>query len=482
MHSLMWLLLVPFAASLTAFVIPIVSKRNRKNLMLCMSLVPLLILIVGGQSWIGSQVSYKWIPVLSINFHLYVDSLSLVFLFLTSIIIPISLLSMRSYQVPFIRLFYGLILLLQGLLNGFFMARDLVVFTFFWEAMLLPLYFIITLGGGVERQKAAFKFLIYMIAGSALMVVAVLALYLSNSAATFNMDTLAKVAMAIPYAPLVCAIFLLAFAVKTPLFPFHAWLPETYYQAPLAGTLLLSAILSKAGIYGFIRIGQGFFPDYIKQWFPLLESLAIVGVFYGGLAAWGQKDFKKLIAYSSFSHVNFILAGVFILNESAQTGSILQAFNHGVTIAGLFLVAGWLQDRIGTTEIGTISGLAKYMPHLCWLTFIFILSNVALPGTNNFIGELLILFGVFTTSGWLGAVLGMTVVLSVIYMLHWMQNVYFHKSSPRENNWKDIGLREWLTAIPLVILILWIGIYPTQILEIIAPAAQKIISVALLEK
>ena len=269
--------------------------------------------------------------------------------------------------------------------------------------------------------------------------------------------------------PWVAAIFFLAFAVKTPLFPFHGWLPDAYYEASPSGSILLAAILSKAGIYGFVRIGLELFPSYLTAWSPILLALAITGVFWGAFAAWRQNDYKRLIAYSSFSHVNFILVGLFVWNQTAEVGSVLQAFNHGITITALFLVAGWLETRLRTTSMGAGSGLAKYLPNLCWLTLFFVLSSVALPGMNNFIGELLILFGLFNHSMWLAALLGLTVILSVVYMLRWMQKVYFETPSPTQTTYKDIRVKELLIALPLMVLILWIGLYPTPLLKQIEP-------------
>lgn len=476
MSSLMMLFLIPFVSAVITLVFP------NKRLAVALSLLPLIVLLFGGTSWIGSRVEYAWFPALSIEFLLSIDGPSLLFLYLTAVIIPLSLLAVKSTSPNLPNLFYGLVLFLQGILIGFFTTRDLASFTIFWEAMLLPLYFIIQWEGGSKQRSTALTFLTYMIAGSALMVAAVLGLYFSTGAQTFNLDSLAKISDTTLYAPWLLAIFLLAFAVKTPLFPFHAWLPDAYCQAPTSGTILLSSLLSKAGIYGILRIALALFPTLMREWSPLLLSLAIAGVFYGGLAAWMQNDFKRLIAYSSFSHVNFILVGLFVWNETAHDGAILQAINHGITIAALFLVAGWLEERLGSTRIGPVSGLAKFLPQLCWLTLVFVMSSVALPGTNSFVGELMILFGLFTMHPWLAALLTLTVILSVIYMLRWMQKVYFEEPSLFQETWIDIRGKELAIALPLVALIFWIGIYPTPLLNLLKPANEKIEAVALLEK
>lgn len=477
MPILMWLFVIPIVSALLVLLLPLPQKLL-KTVAVVLSLIPLALLLFNHMHWPEASVNYPWMPALSIAFHLQVDSLSLIFLYLTAIVVPVSILAVCTDQLEFPNTFYGLVLLLEALLIGFFTARDLALFTIFWEGMLLPLYFIINLWGGPQRQTAALKFLIYMIAGSALMVGAVLALFYSSGSVigshTFDMGLLAQVSSATPHAAILFAVFLVAFAVKTPLFPFHAWLPDAYCQASTSGTILLAGILSKAGIYGILRIGMGFFPLLIKDWSPLLLTLSILGVFYGGLAAWMQKDYKRLIAYSSFSHVNFVLAGLFIWHQPAHIGAILQALNHGITITGLFLVAGWLENRLGTTSMTIYSGVAKYMPRLCWLTLIFVLSSVALPSTNNFVGELLIFFGLFGQNPWVAAVLALTVILTVMYMLRWMQTVYFETASPFQDRWKDIGWKHLAIAFPLVFLIFWIGIYPTPVLNLIKPAAETV--------
>lgn len=480
MLSLLLLFLIPFLASVIAFLIPLQGKPL-KGLAIAMSLAPLLYLIYGNTQWVGSSIQYDWLPALSIQFYLSIDALSLLFLFLTAIIIPVSLFATSSKILIHPHTFYGLVLLLQGLLIGFFAARDLALFTIFWEGMLIPLYFIISIWGGTQRHSAALKFLIYMIAGSFLLVAAVLALFFGGNE-TFNLDQLPGIASASKYAPWLFAVFLLAFAVKTPLFPFHAWLPDVYCQAPTSGTILLSAILSKAGIYGILRIGMELFPSLVQAWSPGLLCLAIIGVFYGGFAAWMQKDFKRLIAYSSFAHVNFVLVGLFVWNEAAHGGAILQALNHGITIAALFLVALWLENRLESTNMMQFRGLAKYCPQLCWLTLFFVLSSVALPGMNNFVGEVMILFGLFTAYPWVAALLALTVILSVIYMLRWMQRVYFETASPFQEQWIDINNKEIAIALPLVALILWIGLYPQPVLTQIKPATDKTLAFAQLEE
>jgi len=232
-------------------------------------------------------------------------------------------------------------------------------------------------------------------------------------------------------------------------------------------------VLSKAGIYGIMRVSIGLFPDILREWSPILLLLAIIGVLYGAFAAWSQTDFKRLIAYSSFSHVNFVLAGLFVWNQMANSGAILQAVNHAVSITGLFLVAGWLEARLGTTQFGSVSGLAQYLPRLAWLTLFFVMSAVALPGLNNFVSEIMLLYGVFQANYWLAAILGTTVILSILYMLRWIHSIYFDIPSPYQQRWIDIKAKDLLVAAPLVVLIFWLGMYPATILQAVEPAAEK---------
>jgi NADH-quinone oxidoreductase subunit M len=474
MSYLLLLVIIPLLASASMFLFSFYPTRNLKIIAAVMSLIPLAVLMAGVGQWIGLSIDTPWIPALGINFHLEVDGVSLLFLFLTAAIVPVSIVSEKNLSKPYF--YYGLVFLLEAFLFGFFTSRDLVVFTLFWEAMLLPMYFIIAVWGRAEKgHAAALKFLIYMIAGSVLMVAAVLALYFTGGG-TFDLNLLAQSASSSPAAPWICAIFLLAFAVKTPLFPFHAWLPDAYCEASLGGTILLSGLLSKAGIYGIFRIGFYLFPTYIEEWGFVLLPLSVAGVLYAALAAWRQTDYKRLIAYSSLSHVNFILAGLFIWNETAHSGAILQALNHGITITALFLVAGWLQQRLETTQIAFYTGVAKYLPHLCWLTLIFVLSSVGLPGMNNFVGELMILFGVFEENPWSAALLGLTVILSVVYMLRWMQKLYFDQANPFNPQWKDLSFAEFSLATPLVILVLLLGLYPSPILKQIERTVQTAVT------
>lgn len=469
MVSLLWLFAIPLLGAIALFFLknsPLIARRTA----LMWSLLPLILLLAGHSFFQWQEVSYPWFPPLGISFHTKVDGLSLIFLYLTAIVVPVSCYVVPKKDNAYI--FYSLILALQSFLMVFFTARDLALFVVFWEVILLPVYFMMLFWGGDDRQRAAIKFFIYMVAGSTLMLAGVLSLYMlsgSVGSATFDMGVLAQVAKSMTDHQWIFWVIFLAFAVKTPLFPFHGWLPDAYCQAPAAASILLAALLSKAGIYGVLRIGLEFFPSLLETYSPWFVAFAVVGVLYGAVAASMQKDFKRLIAYSSLSHVNFILIGAFLANSIAHSASALQAFNHGITITALFLVAYYLERRLKSTSMFNASGLAKYMPKLCWLTFIFVLASIALPSTNNFIGELLILFALFSKNFYLAAILAISVILSAVYMLRFMQKVYFEKPSSLDESWVDLSYKEIFAALPLVFLIFLLGINPSVVLDQLKP-------------
>ncbi len=429
---------------LLLFLLPLLFACTlpKQKLAFFFSLVPLTLLLSGQTE----SVQENWFLGETVKFHLALDTLSLVFVYLVAILIPICILVQESK--------FCLTLLLQGLLIGFFSAQDLMFFTFFFEAILIPLFFML---------QRPFKFIIYMIAGSSLMILGALSLYLAAN--SFDLTYLKEHAERIAHAEIYAFIFLLAFAVKTPLFPLHGWLADSYTLAPTSATILLSSLLSKAGIYGIIRIAFGLFPTIMSLWNPVLLLFAIGGVLYGAFAAWGQNDYKRLIAYSSLSHVNFILVGLFAGTLIGLQGAIFASVNHSITIAGLFIVSGWLEMRLGTTTLAGASGLTATMPKLSWITLFFILSSVALPGLNNFISEIMVLYGLFQISFWQTLLVGTTVIFSVIYMLKWFHTVYFN--APQHNGYSDIQAKEVLILTPLIVLILVLGIYPSIVLTLI---------------
>lgn len=467
MLNLAYLIALPFLGAAALFLTP---ARFAKWGAFAISLLPLGMLLYGNSAWIGQEINVPWVPMLHLYFHLSVDPLSFIFLLLTALIIPIAI--MGSEEDPSSS-YFCMILWVEAFLIGFFTSQDLVLFVLFWEAMLLPLYFMILRWGKHERYLTSLKFIIYMVLGSFLLIAAVLALHgavlSSQGVASFDIKTLASAIPNLTSPGLVFFIFFLAFAVKTPLFPFHGWLPDTYTFAPLSGSILLSALLSKAGIYGFIRIGYGLFPEQLQASSGWLLSLALIGVLYGALTAWSQTDFKRVVAYSSLSHVNFILAGIFALSPLSIEGAVLQSVNHGITVTALFLAVSWIAKRISSTSYLSGGGLANVFPHLTWVSLIFMLSAVALPGTGSFVGEFMILVGLYGHSRLFTACFAVTVILTAIYMLYWMQTLFFGKTSSDINTDKDLTLKEWALSLPLLALIGVIGLYPAILLDSLKP-------------
>jgi NADH-quinone oxidoreductase subunit M len=453
MSSLYLLLLVPLACAILSMSL---VKLNRFSAAL-MSTIPLGILLMGE----AERVDLSWIPSLNVHFSLLVDGVSRLFLYLTAIIIPIVFLTSSKEEKS--QRFFGTVFLLQSLLFGFFLSNDLVLFTLFWEAMLLPLFYLLLVFGGADRQRAAIRFLLYMLAGSCLLVAGVISLYLNAEPHTFALEGLR--AQAGTYAPWIFFVFLLAFAVKTPLFPFHAWLPDAYTQASTSGTIILSALLSKAGIYGIYRIGVGLFPQMMLEYSAPLTIVAIVGVLYGGFCALAQDDYKRLVAYSSFSHVNFILAGLFAWNAVAHQGALLQVFNHGITITALFLIVHLVHERIHSGHLSAGGGIASLLPKLSWTALLFVLASIALPGTGNFVGEVLILFGLFGQSGILAALLGLSLILGAAYMLRFQHRLFFGSVNPHMPKSEDLNWAEWLPLMILVFFVLLAGLHPAPLFQ-----------------
>lgn len=410
-----------------------------------------------------------WVPRLGMSYHLGIDGISLLLVLLTAFIVPLALLAPWEAISERLKTFSMMVLLLETALIGVFLALDLVLFYVFWEAMLIPMYFIIGIWGTPKAGPAALKFLLYTMAGSVFMLVAIIALYSLGPAGARSFDLIALQTLTPGWAlalqaPLFLA-FAIAFAVKVPLWPFHSWLPGAYTEAPTAGTVLLSALLSKAGIYGFIRFAFPLFPQAAAQFTPWLMGLALVSVVYGALVASVQQDLKRLVAYSSISHLGLVLLGVFALSGTSVSGSVLQMVNHGVIIAALFWTVAAISGRAGGARtINDLGGLLRPMPRLAALFLVFMLAAIALPGTNGFVGEFMILLGTFTASYRVYAIIGASItVLTAIYML-WMTQRIFHEEPRSARQFVDLRPREVSLLLPIVLAIFWIGIYPKPLL------------------
>lgn len=450
-----------------------------RRVSLAFGLVALALAIVLSVAFDPSQegmqfvIQRDWIPAVGVHYHLGVDGISLPLVVLTTLIVPLLLWAPWETIRERYRAFAAMVLLLETAMIGVFLALDLILFYVFWEGMLVPMYFLIGVWGGERSGYAAIKFLLYTMAASVLMLVAIIALYFMSGLGSFDLVSLVGAQPGSMVKLWLYGAFVAAFAVKIPLWPLHSWLPDAYSEASTAGTILLAALMSKAGLYGLIRYGQALFPEAAAQLAPYLLGLALVGVVYGASVAVVQRDLKRLIAYSSLSHLGLVAVGVFAASTLGVTGSVLQMVNHGIIIAALFWAVGILADRFGAREIDDFGGLAEGMPRYASLFLVFMLAAVALPGTNGFVGEFLILLGTYLAAYPVFAIIGATVaVLSAVYML-WMTRKVLHGPFSRSvEAVRDLSGREVATLAPLVLLILWIGIYPQPLLNRISPSVE----------
>ncbi len=422
-----------------------------------------------------------WIAELGISYHLGVDGISLLLVLLTTLLTMLAVLASWTIEER-VKEYMTFMLLLETGMLGVFVALDLFTFFVFWEAALIPMYFLIGGWGGPRRIYATIKFVLYTMVGSALMLVAILVLVYLNYGATgrltFDLLTLQQVRLAPGVQTWLFLAFALAFAIKVPMFPFHTWLPDAHVEAPTAGSVILAGVLLKMGSYGFIRFCLPLFPDATLRFLPLFVVLAIISIIYGAWVSFAQRDVKSLVAFSSVSHLGFVMLGVFALNPQGVSGSILQMVNHGLSTGALFLLVGMIYERRHTRLIADFGGLWKVMPVYAVLFLVVMLSSVGLPGLNGFVGEFLILLGAFRANPWFAVFGAMGVVLAAVYLLTLFQRVFFQEVTVAENL-SDLNWREILTLVPILILIVLIGVYPYPFLAPMqASIAQLLIQMA----
>ncbi|HQU33581.1 MAG TPA: NADH-quinone oxidoreductase subunit M, partial [Thermoanaerobaculaceae bacterium] len=441
------------------------------------------------------QLSYAhdWIPAVGATYHVGVDGISVLLILLTTLLGFIAVYSSFTAINHRQKEYYVFLLLLQTGMLGVFISLDFILFYLFWEAMLVPMYFLIGIWGGPRKLYAAIKFFLYTLFGSVLMLVGILALYFYNStglkaiglpglghAPTFDVTDLFKIATQIPPGVQfwVFLAFFVGFAIKVPMFPFHTWLPDAHVEAPTAGSVILAGVLLKMGTYGFIRFSLPLLPDATRKAVPWVVALALIGIVYGALVAMAQKDMKKLVAYSSVSHLGFVMLGMFALNPQGLTGSVLQMINHGLSTGGLFLLVGIVYERRHTRMIADYGGLAKVMPVYAMMFMVITMASIGLPTLNGFIGEFTILVGVFNRSTTWAVIAATSLVLGAGYMLWLYQRVFFGEITHEENKaLKDVNLREQWTLIPLIVLCFWIGIYPKPFFRILEPSIKRVVEV-----
>src|SRR5712671_97731 len=397
-----------------------------------------------------------WMPTLGAAYHVGIDGISLLLVLLTTFLMPLALASAWGVIEDRLKEFMATMLILETGMLGVFVSLDLFLFYVFWEAMLIPMYFIIGVWGGPNRIYAAVKFVLYTMVGSLLMLVAILALYYQYGGATgrytFDLPVLAQYVMAPGRGQdLMFLAFALAFAIKVPLFPFHTWLPDAHVEAPTAGSVILAGVLLKMGTYGFLRFCLPLFPDATLTFGPLVFTLAVIGVIYGAWVSTVQPDMKKLVAYSSVSHLGFVMIGIFTLNQQGLVGSVIQMVNHGLSTGALFLMVGMIYERRHSRLIADFGGLWRVVPAFSALFLVVVLSSLGLPGLNGFVGEFLILVGAFQRSRWLAALATSGIIFAAVYLLWMYQRVIFGAVTHEANRGlRDLSPREWALLAPIV--------------------------------
>ncbi len=494
------LIFLPLVGALLAMAIP---RENERLLRGWAMVISLLVFIVSIPLWFAFDPGnadfqfverVPWVTSLGIAYQVGVDGISLLLVLLTTFLMPIIFLSATTSIQRRVKEFVVLLLVLETAMLGTFLALDLFLFYVFWELMLVPMYFLIGIWGGPRRIYAAVKFFLYTMAGSVLMLLAIIGLYFlsdtsaSGSGRTFDFLTILRTPVPSVWQPWLFAAFALAFAIKVPMFPFHTWLPDAHVEAPTAGSVVLAAVLLKMGTYGFLRYCLPLFPEAVVAAVPLIALLSVIGIIYGALVATMQRDMKKLVAYSSVSHLGFVMLGLFALTPESMQGSLLQMVNHGFSTGALFLLVGMLYERAHTRMISDFGGVARLMPVFAGFFLLVMFSSAGLPGTNGFVGEFLIMVGTFQAPT-LGLqphaiIAGLGVILSAVYLLWMYQRVMQgpvkgpggvapgagnHGGSPGEADHpvhlQDINPREVMILVPLAIMILWIGLYPKPFLD-----------------
>lgn len=471
-------------------------KESQKNLIRNIALASSLITfalsyMVFADFQTNSQFQFieqaPWIVGYGISYHIGIDGISLLLVLLTTFLMPITILSAYDSIQTRVKGFMIALLLMETGMVGVFVSLDLFLFYIFWEAMLIPMYLLIGIWGGERRIYAAIKFVLFTMLGSLLMLVAILVLYrIGNEQLGFyttNYLELTRIVVAPQVQTWLFLAFALSFAIKVPLFPFHTWLPDAHVEAPTAGSVILAGVLLKMGGYGFLRFCLPLFPHATAQFIPLIVALAVIGIIYGALVAMVQTDMKKLVAYSSVSHLGYVVLGIFALSVQSVSGGVIQMVNHGLSTGALFLLVGFIYDRTHTRQIADYGGLAASMPRYAVVFIIVTLASIGLPGLNGFVGEFLIIVGSYQTQPVGAVVAALGVILSAVYLLWLVQRVFFGakvvpgagSGSEDEPVLSDLNRREWAVILPILVMIVVLGVYPRPFLNRIEPSVENLI-------
>lgn len=438
--------------------------------------IPLIIAFDTSTSSFQFVEQMDWIHSLGIQYVIGIDGISILLILLTTLIMPLCVLASWSYIKTRVQAFMVCLLIMECAMLGVFMALDFILFYVLWEAMLIPMYMLIAIWGGPRKIYASVKFFLYTLAGSVMLLVAIIWLYMHNGHSFFIPDMMWQNYSSTAQIFLFLAFFL-AFAIKVPMFPFHTWLPAAHVEAPTAGSVILASILLKMGTYGFLRFAIPITPEATMTLAPAILWLSIAGIIYGGFTALAQSDMKKLIAYSSVGHMGFVTLGIFVLNTAGVEGAILQMINHGITTGALFLCIGMMYERTHSRELRDATGVGKYMPiYVTFLTF-FSLSSFGFPATNSFVGEFLILVGAFKHSTWLALAAIPGAVLAAAYMLRMLQKIVWGGTDNPDQSWiKDLNIREIVTLAPFLFFVFWIGLGAEPFINLIHVSVDNLLN------
>jgi len=479
------LVLVPAVGAAVVALVPprSVARRFHEAVGALVGLFTLVLAVViagqfkihdGGYQMVSDHV---WAKSLGIHWSVGIDGISLFLVVMTAVLFPLALLAAPARRDP--RSFVAWILLMEAACLGSFVSLDLVLFFLFFELTLVPAYFIIGGWGYARRGYAAIKFFVYTFTGSAFLLVGTLAVAFLHQAQTgvltFELPALVHTHLSGTEGVLLFLAFTAAFAVKAPIFPFHTWSPDAYAEAPTAGAVLLAAVMAKLGTYGIIRFDLNLFPQATRTLAPWLLTLAVIGILYGAVVACAQRDLKRLLAYSSLAQIGFIVLGTFALNSQGLTGGVLQMVNHGLIIATLFIVVGWIYERRHSWQVSALRGLQSPAPVMAGVFTVAMMASIGVPGLNGFVGEFLILIGTFVAHRWWAVVAVMGVIAAAIYLLWAYQQVFHGQPTVADAKTRDLGWNERLIVAPLVILIVFLGIFPQPVLERITPSVDRLV-------
>jgi len=488
---MIWLTLLmalPLAGSVAVALVPKTNEKLIKQTAFITTLIVMGATIAMAVNFQRDNVElqfvekYSWIPSFGINYALGIDGLALVLILMSTILAPVVVLAgwNESHGGRWsVKSFYILILVLETMMIGVFAATDVFLFYVIFEAMLIPVYFLIGGYGSGERAAAAVKFLIYSLFGGLLMLASIIALYVMSGAQgghTFDLKALSQLEMSSTTQNLLFLGFFIAFAIKAPLWPLHTWLPDAADSATPGTSVLLLGVLDKVGTFGMIRYCLTLFPEASKTFTPMILVLAVVSIIYGAILAIGQRDLKRLIAFTSISHFGFITMGIFAMTSQGYSGAALYMFNHGFSTAALFLIGGWMISRRGSSTIADFGGLQRITPVMAWMFFIAGMSSLALPGLSSFVSEFLVLVGTFTRYPVHAVIATFGIVLAALYILIPVQKALHGPTTPGNENLSDLNLREKIAIAPVIAIIIALGFYPSPLLNVINPAATHVIA------